>query len=667
MMQDECNNLLLFPLTEASGQRVESDSDWSTVEKPFKPDEPLVAVDFETYYSDKYSLANMTTWEYTHHPAFDPYLVALVWWDGSCWKEWAGHPKDAPWHDIAGITWLSHNAGFDELVYRTMISNKEIKPVNPKVWLCTADMCAFLQAGRSLAAAAKNLLNLQVSKEVRDKMKFGGASAQEMRDYALDDSRICAELFVKHGHKWSYTERFLSVRTRVQGWTGVGFNRKGCEEAIKHLEMTLDLIAKQLPWYGKGPVTSYKCYVAACYSVGIEPATSLAADSDSSYQWEQKYGDKYPWISLIRRYTKARQTLGSLQLFISRSRENDTIPFSMVYSKAMPTRRWQHSERFRIQNLDKDPCEGISIRNMITPRPGYVFAIVDLSQIEPRVLNWMANNHRFLEECAKGISPYEAHARASMGYNDPGRLKDVDPSAYALAKVRVLALGYGAGPLTFQEMARTMCGLTIFEKEKAAILPNGDTISVKQLNYMLKQGHDPHLIEAYNAKKIGFLPSAIEAVRDFRDNSPQITSFWEKSENDLRSNIGRNHCVVLPSGYTLRYFDVKEAGGELKAWVVRNSVNVKDLRYLYGGKLVENAVQAESRNVFADCLFRIEQNHPKLCRIVFTVHDEAVVEVPESHAEEGLAAVLHEMSTAPSWASGLPVAAEGTLSPYYKK
>lgn len=668
-MMDEFNNLLLFPLTETSGKPIVSDTQWNPIEglKPDAPTEKLVAVDFETYYSASYSLRNMSAWEYVHHSAFDPYLVALRMWDGSQWWSWVGHPKDAPWEDLAGILWLSHNAGFDELVYRMLVKAKTIPRVIMGDWLCTADMATFLQAGRSLESAVKNLMNVTISKDVREQMKFGGASAAEIREYASGDAKWCAEIFMKWSHRWPPVERVLSKRTRHQGWVGVGIDRPAIEAGIAHMQFVMDNTAKQLPWYGKSAVTSYKSYVQACYSKGILPAESLGSDSSSAQQWEDNYGHQYPWISNIRRYTKARQTQGSLQMLLDRSRADDTVPFGMSYSKAMPTRRWQHEGGLRMQNLDKAPCEGVMLRHMFVPRKGYVFVIADLSQIEPRVLNWLVGDTKFLDACAAGASPYEAHARSSMGYTDPGQLKKVDASMYALAKVRVLALGYGAGPPKFVEMAKDMCGLTIYESEQAVTTASGHTMPVSDLNRILRSGSDPNMVQAFNERTLTYLPSAIEAVRDFRDSSPKIVSYWKKVENALRKNVGRNHVVTMPSGGTMRYFDVKQSGKELHAWVVRNSANPKDHRYLYGGKLVENEVQFESRNVFADCLYRIEANHHKICRILWSVHDEVICEVPERHAEEALAAILHEMHTAPSWAKGLPIAAEGEITTHYQK
>src|SRR6185369_3555960 len=93
--------------------------------------------------------------------------------------------------------------------------------------------------------------------------------------------------------------------------------------------------------------------------------------------------------------------------------------------------------------------------------------VSDLSQIEPRVLAWLVKDKVALAAMAAGDSPYVAHAKASMDWNPSnpkwvkGDLKKEDPGSYALAKVRVLGLGYGAGWRKFITMAQTMAGLDI--------------------------------------------------------------------------------------------------------------------------------------------------------------------------------------------------------------
>lgn len=75
---------------------------------------------------------------------------------------------------------------------------------------------------------------------------------------------------------------------------------------------------------------------------------------------------------------------------------------------------------------------------MLLAPEGHLLAAVDLSQIEPRVLNWLAGNHQLLQRIRDGFPIYEAHARDSMGWTG-GTLKKENPGLYSLAKARCLA------------------------------------------------------------------------------------------------------------------------------------------------------------------------------------------------------------------------------------
>ena len=683
---DERGNLCLFPLHTAGGRTIKSDEEWQEVSRLHSipteySGEAFCAVDFETYYSSKYSLRNLTTWNYVHHVAFDAYLVALEWFDGSKWWRWVGHPSKAPWKDILNILWVSHNASFDELVYWRSQELGNIPSGRPSRWLCTADLSIYIQAGRSLQLAVKNLFDTEISKEVREKMKGGGASDEESRDYAADDSFWCAKIWFHWSKRWSDQERDLCELTRYQGWRGINVDLPKIKHGIQHLESVKQSIQKEIPWGDKGPVTSYKQFCYECGRQGIEPPMSLALDNDSAVRWDKRHGKKYPWLHLIKRYTKANQVQGSLKLLLDRKREDNTIPFTLIYCKATHTKRWQHAEGLRIQNLDRGEVEGINLRHTLIPRPGYVFVIADLSQIEPRILNYRAGDLAFLHLCAQGQSPYEAHARATMGYTGKEKLKVADPQLYSLAKARTLALGYQAGPEQFQEMAWSMCGLKV-DLDQQTVHIDGHIFTFDEFQEIVTKKTRPeadHWNQLYQTRssELVILPSATQATYDFRDSSPYITKFWNRRMNEVCASEGGNY--ILPVGdSTLKYFDVEVKKStayskigrryekrEARAWVVKNSKNIKDKKYLYGGKIVENEIQWLGREVFAYCYWRaskLPHVHP-----VFSVHDEGIWEVPEQHAEELLPQILDCMGSAPPWASDLPVAAEGEICECYTK
>jgi hypothetical protein len=128
----------------------------------------VVGVDFETAYSREYSVRSLGVHRYVADPRFDAYLVAL-WSPGF---QWVGHPADAPWGEIDGSVWVSHNRQFDEAVFERLQQLGVIHPDSgPLEWHDTAALAAYLQAPRNLAGAARELLGMEIEKTVRDQME----------------------------------------------------------------------------------------------------------------------------------------------------------------------------------------------------------------------------------------------------------------------------------------------------------------------------------------------------------------------------------------------------------------------------------------------------------------------------------------------------------------
>jgi DNA polymerase len=84
----------------------------------------------------------------------------------------------------------------------------------------------------------------------------------------------------------------------------------------------------------------------------------------------------------------------------------------------------------------------------------------------------------------------------------------------------------------------------------------------------------------------------------------------------------------------------------------------------YGGKLLENIVQAFARDVLAHAMLELDKLGYS---IVLHVHDEVVVEVPASEAEAALDTINEVLATPPDWAADLPLAAAGFISNRYRK
>jgi DNA polymerase bacteriophage-type len=121
----------------------------------------------------------------------------------------------------------------------------------------------------------------------------------------------------------------------------------------------------------------------------------------------------------------------------------------------------------------------------------------------------------------------------------------------------------------------------------------------------------------------------------------------------------------LPSGRHLVYRDARIEDGSITYSGINQYTRAwTDIR-TYGGKLVENAVQAAARDLMADLMVEIDTLWPDT--LVASIHDEAVLEVEAKHAKTTLKETLEVLRRGPDWASGLPLDGEGYIGSRYGK
>lgn len=590
----------------------------------------IAAIDFETYYDEEYSLTTLGSYNYVFDPHFDAYMVSVV---TPAW-EWCGHPRDFEWGYIRGWEWVHHNASFDELVlHKLRLAGLVPQSAVPSVTHCTADLAAYLGSPRSLAGASSFLMGEpKMDKTVRDKMKgrkvsdLSPAEETELRDYALKDSRNCLALWKAFSDQWPEVERELSRHSRMIGWEGVPIDLGALREALPDLKRQSWDAMESLPWTkGGSPPLSPKALAAECRSVGILPPASLAEDSPSCAAWEEEHGELFPWVAAMRTFRRTNTLLKKMESMYKRSRAvEDESYFVMsaplLYFGASTTGRWSGSGGVNLQNLPASEMFGVNLRGFIKAPPGYKLVNADSSQIEPRCLAWLVGDEAMLSEVRGGMSVYEAHARATMGWTG-GKLKDEDPDLYKLAKARVLSLGYGAGAEKFQVMAK---------------------------NYGLE-------LSAKVADK---------TVDDYRRSNPLIcgrAGLWNTLQKGMERSAAKREDfhIELPTGRLMRYEKPSTAGGLTAVTTVSSS---RSRRKWWGGSLTENLVQATAREVFSRMILKIESaGHP----VLFHVHDEVTVLAKEDEADKALADVLRIMSEEPAFMPGLPLGAEGKICDSY--
>lgn len=316
----------------------------------------------------------------------------------------------------------------------------------------------------------------------------------------------------------------------------------------------------------------------------------------------------------------------------------------------------------------------IDLRGLIIARPGKMLCPCDLSQIEPRVLNWLAGNDDFLAAVGAGQSPYEVHARLRMGWTG-GKLKSENPKKYGVAKVRLIQLGYQSGWKKFMSYSLSQ-GVDICEGDEEAAL----RFSADGIVYTDDQGtrfvkvKNPY----YNPEKPGSREfrkyevegcNSREQVNDFRAKETKITALWKKLQDDIEAAIGGDLILDLPSGRQLRYLDVKferrkvkdeETGDEYNRKVLTCRIGTKR-KIIYGGLICENLCQAIARDVFAGGMLNMVDAG---LDVLFHAHDEAVPEVDPATNVKDVEALL---TVPPSWLPGCPLGAEAILTPRYKK
>ena len=626
-----------------------------------------LALDFETFYSRDYSIAGNSTWWYVNQPDFDPYLVTLANDD----LEYVGHPKDFDWKRVEGMTLVAHNASFDQRVFERAQELGIIPPVKIAGWECSADCSTYCQMARSLSYAVKAVFDEDLSKAVRANMKgktwdmmLADDTAKEVMEYALDDAKWAWKLWKELSPHWPENERKLSKHTRHMAWEGVPVNPKTVEKGSDTLEKSMFKAKNNLPWYDEIDPDTKKPYVIyskkalgiECRKKGIEPPKSLAQDSEECKEWIAEHGDKFQFVADMQNYARMNTHSKRLKSMERRLTPKSRMSYNMKYWGADITGRWSGDAGFNVQNMPRDAKYGVDIRSCIEAPEGKTFVVADLSQIEPRCLAYMVNDWDFLDLVAKGISPYEAHARQTMGWTG-GTLSDEDKTLYLLAKVRVLQLGYGCGWHRFYETVRDYGQLHILENEI-----NVDDVR-RFKNFV--GTYQPAKLKQYENEPQNTRRHWVNAyiqVSDYRDKNPKITEEWSTHNYALKRLEGEDYQVKIPSGRTLTFFNVRAEVNTSRS--CKSQKGGRRRMNIYGANVFQNMVQGCARDVMAQHILGI---YDAGYDIVLHVHDEVVVEVDEKDAEEAKKDITDIMSEAPVWLEGCPLGSDALISKQYTK
>ena len=296
----------------------------------------------------------------------------------------------------------------------------------------------------------------------------------------------------------------------------------------------------------------------------------------------------------------------------------------------------RNKEYESLEMLYDSPSEVLSqlIRTAFIPKEGCRFIVSDFSAIEARVLAWLAGEDWVLNAFKNGEDIY--CSTGSQMFGVPVVKHGVNGDLRQKGKVATLACGYGGSVGALKAMGGIEMGLS--EDELQSIVD-----SWREAN--------PNIVSLW-----WDIDSVVKRVVKTRTK--------EEYKNLVISYEKGILFIQLPSKRRLAYPKAKigmnRFGGESIVYEGIVVGNKWDKIESYGGKFVENIVQAIARDILAEAMMRLEK---KGFNIVMHIHDEVVIESDSSSIEE----INEIMSLLPSWAPGLILDADGFESEFYKK
>ncbi len=622
----------------------------------------LLVLDFETYFDRGFSLKKLTVPAYVHDARFHVHGVAVRRPDGSCEfridvEAALAEIRAAYGDDLATVATVAHNLHFDGYI---LAKKYGLRPCYLVDTLALARH-VFPRMENSLAALAERL-GLQpkgdVLKELDGVRELSSVQAANLAAYAKRDAELCHDIAIRLlplVSRPGVEIRLIDHTTRLFTEKGLPFDmvaaRQLLEQADDELKSTLDAAGIDRKTAGGSQLEQLLADELAKddQKLPVKPGKNgniaALAKGDAGMKGLLKHDNPR-----VRRLAEARLAVKSAPQVQNRLRTlidiadaiGGMLPISLKYAGAH-TGRYSGDGGINFQNLPAH-VKGLAgqIRGLLLAGDGHKLVIVDAAQIEARVLAWLAGQQDSVETFARGEDVYSSFASQVFGEEVRKPAEDATEAMKAeystrqrLGKVAVLGLGYQMGAERFIQGARA-------DPELAKMLADGS------------------LTEAF----------LTEVHRAYRTTYSRISSLWYDVQAAFRNALQQGQGTAAGIEFTR---DTSAVYAQLPSGrkLVYHEPDVSlsnDMQYiggkLYGGLLVENLVQAMSRDILVEAILTLEDlGHP----VVLTVHDEVVLRVPNNHAEQALCDAKRCLSTTPDWAAGLPLAAEGNVAERYGK
>lgn len=611
----------------------------------------LVTIDFETAYSKEYSLSKMTTEQYIRAPEFEVIGFAVKLGDAParwCTGGQAKLQQVLNFCQLDKSMVLAHNAAFDMAILNWKFG------IKPRFILDTLSMARPLHnltVGGSLKALAQHYEIGEKGTEVLDALgKWRKDFTKEELDaygrYCVNDVELTYQLFKILAKRFPKAElKLIDLMIRMFTEPVLGIDVKLLQDHLVKLEKAKEeLMHKVTELVGDLSLASNPQFAQVLEQLGVAvPMKTSPRTGKQTYALSKKdvefkaledhEDERVQMVVAARLGTKSTQEETRTKSFLGVA-SRGALPIMLNYYGAH-TGRASGGEGLNLQNLpSRDPAKLTLRRSLIAPK-GHSLVACDSSQIEARVVAYLAGQDDLVEDFRKGEDIYSKFATDLYGY-EVSKEKKLERT---VGKVCILGLGYGMGKDKLKNTLKTDAGIemSIEECEKAVAL------------YRSKYAYIANL---------------------WADSGTALSALAQGSELAVGTLdiVYKDQRVYLPNGLFLSYPNIRQeegqwADGRPRIQYVYDKKRGRSTEqvYIYGGKAAENKTQALARIIVFDQMVEIA----KRFKVVLTVHDEVVCCVPDEEVKQAVEFMESVMRTAPSWAPTLPIACESSVGKNY--
>ena len=602
----------------------------------------LVTLDFETYYAQDFSLSKITTEEYIRDRRFE--VIGLGLKHGPNSTEWAQGDKQVKELlgsvDFAKTGVIAHNTAFDGAILSWRYG------VKPKAWFDTMCMGRALHGTEhsvSLKAMSERYgIGAKGNEVIMAKGKrLVDFTTQEIRDYArycINDVELTYELFSQMVRTFPRKElKLIDLTLRMFIEPFLDLDTGLLEQHLEDVKDRKDKLLLDANIADKKDLMSNVKFATLLEELGVSPPRKISpttgketyafAKSDEAFKELQEHeDDRVQSLVAARLGNKSTLEETRTQRFIAISKRG-LLPVPIRYYAAH-TGRWGGQDKINLQNLPSRGANGKKLKNSIIAPEGHSVIDADSSQIEARVLAWLAGQNDLTEAFARGEDVYIKMAAQIYGCAE----EEVTGAQRFIGKTTILGAGYGMGAEKFGMQLKTF-------------------------------GHE---VSPNEAKRI---------INIYRDANWRISQLWREAHHAVKQLAqgvsGRfgvsnmvSYCaeqsgIKLPSELYIYYEDLS---GYQNSQGVEYTYKVRRGRKkLYGGKVVENVCQGIARCIIGEQMLRIAKKYP----VVLTVHDSIACCVPDEQVDEAQRYVEDCMRWTPDWAEGLPINCESGKAKSY--